>query len=64
MAQGTDFSGAAITGTGGFAQQGTGTTTLSAANSYAGATTVSRGTLKLDFSATGAPTAGRPPFPL
>jgi autotransporter-associated beta strand protein len=56
VAQGTDFSGAAISGTGGFTQQGTGTTTLSAANTYTGATTVNRGTLKLDFSAVGAPT--------
>lgn len=45
VTQGTDFSGAAITGTGGFSQAGTGTTTLTAANTYTGTTTVSAGTL-------------------
>jgi autotransporter-associated beta strand protein len=47
VAQGTDFSGAAITGTGGFSQIGSGTTTLSAANTYTGATTIAAGTLGL-----------------
>ncbi|MBW8782923.1 MAG: autotransporter-associated beta strand repeat-containing protein [Verrucomicrobia bacterium] len=46
VAQGTDFSGSAITGSGSFTQAGTGTTTLNAANTYTGATTVSAGTLK------------------
>jgi autotransporter-associated beta strand protein len=45
VTQGTDFSGAAITGTGSFIQAGTGTTTLNAANTYSGTTTVSAGTL-------------------
>jgi fibronectin-binding autotransporter adhesin len=48
VVQGTDFSSAAITGTGSFTQAGSGTTTLSAANSYTGATTVSAGTLSLN----------------
>ena len=50
VAQGTDFSAAAITGTGSFTQAGTGTTTLNAANTYTGATTVTAGTLKVDGS--------------
>ncbi len=45
VAQGTDFSGAAIIGTGSFTQAGAGTTTLSAANSYTGVTAVNVGTL-------------------
>jgi autotransporter-associated beta strand protein len=45
VTQGTDFSGAAITGTGSFTQAGTGTTTLNAANTYSGTTTVNSGTL-------------------
>jgi len=47
VAQGTDFSGSAITGTGGLSQLGSGTTTLSAANTYTGATTIAAGTLGL-----------------
>ena len=47
VTQGTDFSGAAITGDGGFTQSGTGTTVLNAANTYTGATTISAGTLSL-----------------
>jgi autotransporter-associated beta strand protein len=43
--QGTDFSAAAITGTGSFTQAGAGTTILNAANTYSGNTTVSGGTL-------------------
>lgn len=35
--------------------EGTGTLTLTAANTYSGASTVNAGTLKLDFSAAGAP---------
>ncbi len=44
-AQGTDFSGAPISGSGSFTQAGVGATTLNAANTYTGGTTVSRGTL-------------------
>ncbi len=47
VSQGTDFSGAAITGTGGFTQAGSGTTTLTAANTYSGGTTVNSGILQL-----------------
>jgi autotransporter-associated beta strand protein len=47
VVQGTDFSAAPITGTGSFTQAGTGTTTLSAANTFTGTTTVSDGTLNL-----------------
>ncbi|MEI6073004.1 MAG: autotransporter-associated beta strand repeat-containing protein, partial [Verrucomicrobiae bacterium] len=45
VAQGTDFSAAAITGTGSFTQAGAGTTTLNATNTYGGLTTVAKGTL-------------------
>ena len=55
VAQGTDFTATALSGNGGIEQRGTGTTTLSSANIYTGTTTVSRGTLNLDFSAAGAP---------
>ena len=55
VAQGTDFTATALSGNGGIEQRGTGTTTLSSANVYTGTTTVSRGTLKLDFAAAGAP---------
>ncbi len=47
VTQGTAFSGAALTGAGGFTQAGTGTTILTAANSYTGPTTVSAGILQL-----------------
>ncbi len=47
IAQGTDFSSTAITGTGSLVQAGAGTTTLNVVNSYAGATTVSSGILAL-----------------
>ncbi|MEK7953978.1 beta strand repeat-containing protein [Luteolibacter soli] len=50
--QGTDFSAAAITGAGSFIQAGSGSTTLTAANTYTGATTVNAGTLQLDGSLT------------
>lgn len=43
------------TATGGFNQYGPGTTVLTAANNFNGAVSVARGTLKLDFSAVGAP---------
>ncbi|MEP7015788.1 MAG: autotransporter-associated beta strand repeat-containing protein, partial [Verrucomicrobiota bacterium] len=45
VVQGTDFNGAGITGTGSFSQAGAGSTTLNVANSYAGGTTVSVGSL-------------------
>ncbi|MES2981528.1 MAG: autotransporter-associated beta strand repeat-containing protein [Verrucomicrobiota bacterium] len=47
VVQGTDFSAAPIVGTGAFIQAGTGTTTLNAANTFSGTTTVSAGTLTL-----------------
>ncbi len=47
VVQGTDFNGAALTGAGGFTQNGSGTTTLNVANTYTGATTINAGTLKL-----------------
>jgi fibronectin-binding autotransporter adhesin len=59
VTQGTDFSTAAITGAGGFTQAGAGTTTLNAANSYAGTTLVNAGKLLINgdqSSATGAVT--------
>ncbi|MCX6880055.1 MAG: autotransporter-associated beta strand repeat-containing protein, partial [Verrucomicrobia bacterium] len=48
--QGTDFSGAAFTGTGAFVQAGAGTTTLTANNTYTGGTTISAGTLSVAAS--------------
>ena len=45
VVQGTDFSAAAITGTGNLTQSGTGNLTLNAANTYSGATTINSGTL-------------------
>jgi fibronectin-binding autotransporter adhesin len=45
--QGADFSSAAITGSGRFIQAGAGTTTLAAANTYAGGTDVQQGILKV-----------------
>jgi fibronectin-binding autotransporter adhesin len=47
VTQGSQFSTAAISGAGGFAQIGTGTTVLNAANTYTGGTTISRGTLSI-----------------
>jgi autotransporter-associated beta strand protein len=55
VTQGTDFSSAAITGTGSLTAAGTGTTTLNAANSYSGATTVNAGA---DLRINGAQTGG------
>ena len=46
VAQGTDFNAGPLTGAGGVTQLGTGTTTLNAANTYTGPTTVSAGTLQ------------------
>jgi autotransporter-associated beta strand protein len=55
VTQGTDFSASPITGAGGFAQTGTGVTTLSAVgNSYSGGTTVTNGGLRVTGSLTGA----------
>jgi fibronectin-binding autotransporter adhesin len=47
VTQGTHFSGAAISGTGSLVQAGSGTLTLSAANTYSGNTTISTGALAL-----------------
>ena len=47
VAQGTDFSASPITGAGGFAQAGAGTTTLNAANSFTGPTTLTAGVLSV-----------------
>jgi fibronectin-binding autotransporter adhesin len=48
VTQGTDFSSAAITGTGSFTQSGSGTTILNAANTYSGSTTVNAGNLSVN----------------
>jgi fibronectin-binding autotransporter adhesin len=48
LTQGTDFSTAAITGTGSLIQNGSGNLTLNAANTYAGGTTLNSGTLVLN----------------
>ena len=50
VTQGTDFSGAAIGGTGGVTQVGTGTLTLNAPNTYSGTTRATAGTLRLAHS--------------
>jgi fibronectin-binding autotransporter adhesin len=47
VAQGIDFSTAAITGTGNLTQNGTGTLILNAANTYSGNTTINAGALRL-----------------
>ncbi len=47
VTQGVDFSGVGISGDGGFTQAGTGTTVLSANNTYTGATSITGGTLQL-----------------
>ncbi|MBM0106341.1 autotransporter outer membrane beta-barrel domain-containing protein [Steroidobacter sp. S1-65] len=49
--------GGSITGTGGIVKLGASTQTLSGSNLYTGDTTIGGGTLALNFSATGAPTA-------
>jgi autotransporter-associated beta strand protein len=46
--QGTDFSGGAITGTGGVTQNGSGTLVLNSANTYSGTTTINAGALQVD----------------
>jgi autotransporter-associated beta strand protein len=59
VVQGTDFSGTGISGSGNFVHAGTGTTTLSAANTYTGTTTVSAGKLVVtDAQALGTAAAG------
>src|SRR5581483_4773334 len=45
VTQGTDFSGLAISGSGSFTQAGSGTTTLTANNTYTGATNINNGTV-------------------
>ncbi len=50
VAQGTDFSSAAITGSGSLAQLGGGTLTLSSSNTFSGGTFVAQGTLLLTGS--------------
>jgi len=52
VTQGTDFSSSAISGDGGFTQAGSGKTVLNVANTYAGDTTISAGTLALSGSGT------------
>ena len=52
VTQGTDFSAQALSGDGGFEQMGTGTNVLNAANTYAGNTTISAGTLEIAGSGT------------
>jgi autotransporter-associated beta strand protein len=51
LTQGTNFSSAAITGTGSLVQNGTGTLTLNAANTYSGGTTLNTGTLVIGNTA-------------
>jgi fibronectin-binding autotransporter adhesin len=51
VAQGVNFTSAALTGTGGFIQMGAGTTTLTAANTFSGDTVASAGALRLSNSA-------------
>ena len=48
VTQGVDFSSAPITGTGMFTQAGAGTTTLNAANTFSGTTSITGGTLAYD----------------
>ena len=52
VAQGTDFSTSIISGTGGFLQEGTGTTTLNNTNSYSGNTTIAQGAISFNFGNT------------
>jgi fibronectin-binding autotransporter adhesin len=53
VVQGTDFSVAAISGTGSLVQMGTGKLVLNAMNNYTGPTTVSGGTLSVNLLADG-----------
>jgi autotransporter-associated beta strand protein len=52
IAQGTNFSTAAITGTGSLIQNGSGNLTLNAANTYSGGTTLNSGTLNINNAST------------
>jgi fibronectin-binding autotransporter adhesin len=56
VTQGTDFSAAAISGSGGVRQAGSGTLVLNAANSYTGPTSASNGELFLNGTNSGAGT--------
>jgi autotransporter-associated beta strand protein len=56
VVQSTDFSTKPITGSGSFTQAGTGTTAFTAANTYAGGTVVSAGTLFVNGSIVGTAT--------
>jgi fibronectin-binding autotransporter adhesin len=62
VTQGVDFIGSAISGQGGFTQAGSGTTILTAVNTYKGPTNVLAGTLLINgdhtFNAPGAVTVG------
>ncbi|QOV91214.1 autotransporter-associated beta strand repeat-containing protein [Humisphaera borealis] len=58
IVQGTDFSGAAISGAGGLKKSGTGKLTLTAANSYTGPTTLSAGTLAFNVASPFGSTSG------
>ena len=51
VTQGADFSGAAISGAGGFTQAGAGTTVLTAANTFTGQTTITGGKLSISDEA-------------
>jgi fibronectin-binding autotransporter adhesin len=53
IAQGSDFSGSPITGSGSLVQAGPGAVTLAAANLYTGGTTVNGGTLNLSYNSGG-----------
>jgi len=52
VVQGTDFSTAAITGTGSVTQAGSGTTTLNVANTYAGGTYITAGQITANVAGT------------
>ncbi len=54
----TSISGVLGSGSGGLTTFGTGSLTLTGANTYTGTTSVNSGTMFLDFSATGAPATG------
>jgi fibronectin-binding autotransporter adhesin len=57
VSQGGIFSGSAISGTGTFTQMGSGTTTLTAANTYSGGTSVLSGTLFANGGVSGSSSA-------
>ena len=58
VVQGTDFTATATSGNGSFTQAGTGTTTLSSANTYHGGTTVSSGGLIVGSNGTNGSATG------